>query len=211
MKLKQQKGFTIIELLVVIGIMGLMATLMVVQFNLTRSRRALNLAANELSTNIRKTQSYALSARNVGPGVPAKFYVLQFDFSQPTQYKILAVDTNFNSRPTLVETVTLDSDVTLNASLSSLEQPIEGIGRGKGIPNVTHPACIQVLFALPFARTYIIGSPSCTTDYINTAKDPVALAGLANSRAIIYLNNTRGTTYYKYSEINGLSGTIKSE
>ncbi len=209
MKLKQQKGFTIIELLVVIGIMGLMATLMVVQFNLTRSRRALNLAANELSTNIRKTQSYALSARNVAPSVPAKFYVLQFDFSQPSQYTILAVDTNFNSRPTLVENINLDTDVVLNSKMSLVEQPINGFNGGVG--TITHPNCIQVLFGLPFARTYIIGSSSCTTAYINTAKDPVALAALANSRAVIYLNNTRGTTYYKYSEINGLSGTIKSQ
>lgn len=209
MKLKQQKGFTIIELLVVIGIMGLMATLMVVQFNLTRSRRALNLAANELSTNIRKTQSYALSARDVAPSVPAKFYVLQFDFSQPSQYTILAVDTNFNSRPTLVENIKLDTDVVLNSQMSLVEQPINGFNGGVG--TITHPSCIQVLFGLPFARTYIIGSSSCTTSYINTAKDPVALAALANSRAVIYLNNTRGTTYYKYSEINGLSGTIKSQ
>lgn len=210
MRQNQNKGFTIIELLVVIAIMGLMATLLVVNFNSTRSRRNVVIAGNELNTNIRKTQSYALSARNVSANLPAKYYVLQFDFSTPTVYTILAVDSNY-SFPVTIETINLPQDVVLDPSLSVLEQPIAGSG-GTTV-KTNNLRCLQILFGLPFGRIYMIGSAfgSCSSTYVNTTKDPSAMALLANSRAIIYVHNTKGTVYSKNSEINGLSGTIISQ
>jgi prepilin-type N-terminal cleavage/methylation domain-containing protein len=218
MKQNQQHGFTIIELLVVIAIMGLMATLLVASFNATRSRRNLNIAANELITNVRKTQSYALSARDVAPGLPAKYYVLQFDFSTPDEYKVFAVDNNYGPEPTLIETVNLPLDVVLYQENSSLEQPISPEGESAG--NLTTPDCLQILFGLPFGRIYMIGSTGshCSGEFVSTVQDPAAMAELTNSKATIYLRNTKGTQTKqglvyasRAMEINGLSGTIISQ
>lgn len=203
MKQNPQNGFTILELIVVIAIMGLMATLLIVNFNATRNRRNLGLAANEFITNVRKTQSYALSARDVSPGVPAKYYLMQFDFSTPTVYKILAVDTNYSA--TTVETITLPQNVALDQNLSSLIQPIGG--------TTSRPACLQVLFGLPFARIYMIGSSSspCNNNFVNTVKDPSAMSALTNSKGIIFIKTSQGTVYSKSTEIEGLSGTMISQ
>ena len=64
-KTKYQLGFTLIELLVVISIMGILATLMIVNFAGQRVSRSLLLAKNETVTNIRKVQSYTLSSKNI--------------------------------------------------------------------------------------------------------------------------------------------------
>ena len=205
MKQKKINGFTIIELLVVIAIMGLVATLLVINFNTTRSRRNLALGANELVTNVRKTQSYALSARDVSPNLPAKYYVLQFDFSTPGIYKILAIDTNYAATPKTVETINLPVDVVLDQNLSALVQPISG-------GTTTHPGCLQVLFGLPYGRIYMAGSASpCSNGFVNTAMDPAAMSFLTNSKGTIYLRTNKGAVYTKTAEINGLSGTITSQ
>jgi prepilin-type N-terminal cleavage/methylation domain-containing protein len=210
----KNSGFTIIELLVVIAIMGLMATLLVASYNATRSRRNLTIAANELITNVRKTQSYALSARDVAPNLPAKYYVLQFDFSTPEEYKILALDSNYGPQPVTIETVTLPLDVVLYQENTTLEQPI---GDSGSKPVTITPDCLQILFGLPFGRIYMIGSTGshCTNEFVDTVKDPAAMAALTNSKAIVYLRNTKGVatkdgTVYanRAMEINGLSGTI---
>ncbi len=205
-------GFTIIELLVVLSIMGLMGTMLIVNFNSTRNRRNLTLTSNELVTNIRKTQSYALSARDVSPNIPAKYYVLQFELAaDPSHYKILAVDNNYTATPTLVETVSLPSDVIFDVENSSLVQPITG-------GNTTNPTCLQILFGLPFGRIYMFGSQtkSCDNSFIQTTKNPSAMAELTNSLARLYIRTMVDTgeakgnpTYYnKTIEINGLSGTV---
>jgi len=206
MEQKKKNGFTIIELLVVIAIMGLMATLLVINFNSTKGRRNLTLAANELITNVRKTQSYALSARDVSPNLPAKYYVLQFDFSTPDLYKVLAIDSNYSATPKTVETITLPANVVLDQNLSSLVQPISG-------GTTTHPGCLQILFGLPYGRIYMVGSASspCSNGFVNTAKDPAAMAALTNSKGTVYLRTNKGTVYTKITEVNGLSGTITSQ
>ncbi len=205
------RGFTIVELLVVLSIMGLMGTVLIVNFNSTRSRRNLTLATNELTSNIRKTQSYALSARDVSAGVPAKFYVVQFDFSVASnQYQILAIDNNYTPKPTLVETVNLPTDVIFDAQDGTLTQPI-----GTGTP--TSPSCIQIIFSLPFGKIYMKGSTGvgCNSDYVDELKDPSALATMANSEVELYLRTMtplqefKDPTYYnKTVTINGLSGSI---
>lgn len=206
------KGFTIIELLVVLSIMGLMGTLLIVNFNSTRSKRNLTLASNELITNIRKTQSYALSARDVSPNVPAKYYVLQFETeNDPSHYKILAVDNNYTATPTLVETIKLSSDIVFDSAKTELVQPISG-------GTTTNPTCLQILFGLPFGRIYMFGSSTktCDNSFIQTTKNPSAMANLSNSLTRLYIRTTTDTgevkgqpSYHtKVIEINGLSGTV---
>lgn len=208
-------GFTIIELIIVISIMGLMATLLVASFNATRSRRNLTLAANELVTNLRKTQSYALSARDITNDLPAKYYILQFDFTMPNQYQILAIDNKFGPKIITVETISLPLDVQLYEDNTFLEQQIEGGEKSETI----NPNCLEILFGLPFGRMYMYGANTkhgCIDhDLVNIAKDPAAMAELTNSKAVVYLRSTRGHQTKagivydtKAMEINGLSGTI---
>jgi prepilin-type N-terminal cleavage/methylation domain-containing protein len=161
---KYQKGFTVIELLVVISIMGIMVGLLLINFGNERSARNLRIAQNELVSNIRKAQGYALSSRSLNGGMPAQFYILKFDASslaESTEYEIQAVYDYFTATPKLeiIETVKLPGGVRIgpvtgNQSTTGLylERPIA--------PTSQYPTCALIAFRLPFAN--VITSGSCT-------------------------------------------------
>ena len=86
-------GFTLVELLVVLAIFGALLTLGLLNFAAQRGPRDLQIAANQLVTNTRKIQAYALSARNIPTtGVAAKYYILKLDSAVSGQYEIQAID-----------------------------------------------------------------------------------------------------------------------
>src|SRR5438105_10754499 len=109
---KRQSGFTLIELLVVIFIMGLLAGLLTLNLAGQRVARNIQIAQNQLVSNIRKIQGYTLSSRNVSQNQPAEYYVMKFDLANPYQYTIQAIY-NVGSSPTLanVEVIKFPTDI----------------------------------------------------------------------------------------------------
>lgn len=61
-----RKGFTLIELLVVIGIMATVGALTIPSFRSFSQRQSLDVAANQIVSDIEKTRSNALSGRKGG-------------------------------------------------------------------------------------------------------------------------------------------------
>ena len=70
---RQQRGFTLIEFLIVIAIVGLMVAVTLPSFGRMRRQAALKAAAAELRTQFRQTRSRAI-AHNVNCGM--KFLLL---------------------------------------------------------------------------------------------------------------------------------------
>lgn len=209
MKQTRNAGFTLIELIVVIAIMGLFATILVVNFNSTRGRRNLKIAVNELVSNVRKTQSYTLSAHDVRPNVPAKYYYLQFDTSVSTSsYQIWAIDNAYTSPPTLVETIKFPTGIIYQTSTGlQLEQPVK---QPQDQTTLSNPQCLQILYALPFGKISMYSKPVGPCDgsaLVSLVKDPVAFAAYANSKATITLKDPQSTAT-QYMTINGVSNTI---
>src|SRR4051794_30718660 len=95
-------GFTLIELLVVIAILGMMATLVVVNFNRLKVQRSVTLSENEVVTQIRKMQGYALSGHDspLGSNYSPHYFVMTFVQNSST-YTIGEVNTNLNTGTTL--------------------------------------------------------------------------------------------------------------
>src|SRR4051812_25570648 len=89
----KNSGFTLIELMVVVGIMGLITGIFLINFNRLQGPRNLKIAQNQLITDIRRIQSYTLSSRNVSTtGQPARYYIIKFETQSPASYKIQAID-----------------------------------------------------------------------------------------------------------------------
>lgn len=132
-------GFTLVELLVVLFIMGIIAGTVIANFAGSRDSRNLHIAMNELLTNIRKVQSYSLSSRTLPGGKSVEYYVIKFDTQQPNQYVIEAIY-NVKSPPAQVqdiETINLPAGITLGNFL---------------YVNSQNTGCLLLAFKAPFAQ-----------------------------------------------------------
>lgn len=202
MKQKQEKnhkqsGFTVIELLVVLSIMVVIATVVIIDFNRQRAVRNIVITKNETITNLRKIQSYMLSAKNIAEGVPAKFYIAEFEMSEsgklPTSFTVQAVDDQLNFHDNL-ETISLPAGVTFTSF------KIEPSGKGKP----TSYPCVQIIFSAPFGNMYANGSLSCDNSIVDILSDPLALSQLGQRRALLFVGvNGEDKGYIQVNPVTG--------
>ncbi len=162
-------GFTLIELMVVVSVMVILAAVMTINLTGQRTPRNIKIAQNELVTNIRKVQSYTLSARNLSAGQSVQYYLIKFDLSKPNQYTIQAVfDRDIAPKLKDVETVTFPSNIQLAGvnpiSVARSKDPTTQNISGSG-------ACALVAFVAPFAK--IIFNDGCSP--INSSASPILL------------------------------------
>ena len=209
--LRSKGGFTIMELLVTLSIMGILSSIMIANFAGQRIRQKLNIAQNELVTNFRKIQSFALSSRNIQENQPVQYYLIKLDLNRPFEYKIQAMY-DVGSQPKLVDVETIKFPEGIRLAQIN---PIT-ITRSV-IPTIYQPSsCALVAFSLPFAKTYI--SQECsennwnpnTDDYkkiinfvINTNNYPVS----TDSQMVINLTDKDGAVS-KSVTVEGVSGLI---
>ena len=89
-----KKGFTIIEILVVVFIVGLMSAILVVNWRKNEQTYLVQRTAQEIAQNIRKAQDLALSGKKAGTVTPS-FYGVFYDKNDINNYIIFG-DTNNN-------------------------------------------------------------------------------------------------------------------
>lgn len=202
-RLDLSSGFTLIEMLVVIGIMAMIIGLFLVNFNALEGARNLKIAQNQLVTDIRKIQSYTLSSRNVSSsGKPAHYYIIKFDTStlnNKKNYTIQAID-NASTASVDLQTILLPR----TSQISSLSvQPASG--------SAQTATCVQVAFSLPFGRVFMDYKTDGTACNIaNTFQNSINLDQNKNIVLSITLQDASAnppTT--KIVEINGISQSIQ--
>ena len=180
-------AFTLIELLVVMSIMVLLAAAFTINLAGQRSSRDLNIAQNELISNLRKIQSSTLSSRLLPSGKTAQYYLLKIDLTKPTQYTILGLY-NVTSQPALetVETIKLPPNIQFASGTSS---SIIIINRQQNplVQGLTSTDCALIAFAAPFGK--IIFNDGCT------ASSPLQLSDDYYSNIINFQNNISCPTY----------------
>lgn len=227
-KLQNNKGFTLLELTVVVSIMVVLSALMIINLNGQRSARELKIAQNNLVSNIKKVQSYTLSSRALPNGQAVQYYLLKFDLSKPTQYTIQAMY-NTNSSPQYlvdVETVNLPTNIKF-ASISPIM-----INRQNN-PTIQAPGgCALVAFAAPFSKIFfndgcnlagtvgnpsIVGSSSSTDDYkkvinyinnVDCVGNVYPICSLSTDSIMTITLITSDNKLSKTITINGITGSV---
>lgn len=201
----QEQGFTLIELLVVISLMVMIVGAVIANYAGTRSARNLRIGANELVTNVRKVQSYALSSRVLPGNIPAQYYVIRFNPSisaSSTSYVIEGLyDTN-----------------TSPAKIQDVEQVVlpQGITITGVSVNGTMSTCLLLAFELPFARvladSQCSGGPPVITDtddykkILNFVLNNADTSVTSDSLSVITLSNGNGDQSKVL--INGVTGVV---
>jgi len=193
----QNAGFTLIELIVVIGLFITLAGLLLANYSGTRGARNLKIAEKQMVSNIRKAQSYILSSRNIGNN-PAKFYVMKFDLNA-TQYVIQGVDSGYNLSSAL-ETIKLPQGIT-----------ISNIQDTNSSGTISNRPTIQLAYAAPYAKLYTYSSADCLAEgsFLAALQSPACLLTLTDRRVTITLQEssssaTRTVTMY------GVTGKVES-
>jgi prepilin-type N-terminal cleavage/methylation domain-containing protein len=194
-------GFTLVEMLVVLFILGMVTTLFIANYNALRGPRSLKIAQNQLVTNIRKIQSYTLSARNSPNGNPARMYVIKLNgaIGNSTSYVLQVIDNQSTPVVTDIETVTFPGGISVDTTT-----PITLVSAEGGASQ--NPNCLQIGFSLPFGKIYAdatctietkIGSPA----YLDTIDNYVVTLRIIDAAS--------GMT--KSVIINGVTGSISGE
>lgn len=192
-----QSGFTLVELLVVISILALFYGLIVANFSVWRGPQYVKVAANELATNINKLHSYSLSARSLN-GTPANYYIVQFNTGATnTTYPIQAISAT-TPNPTFVNPVE-----TIRFPGLVYVQELDYTDQSN---TLTKPACVQVIFALPYGRTYI--DPACSFNAGSTSKLLGELDNLANTKLSIILGRP-GIPNTKTVTVDAATGRVQ--
>lgn len=220
-KISSELGFTMLELLFVLGIFVVFATLVLTNFTGIRSKRNLKIAQNELVSNIQKAKSYSLSARTVN-GDPAKVYMIKFDINNPRSYWLQAIVSSAQGG--------ISTDIAYDDGSSTLNKPsLEKINLPTGISikswdfeqpsgnQVPTPSCIQLAFALPFGRLYMDGNNDADGLCDVFATPSVIYGNLsllgqrANSKLVIRLQRDDSPDDEKLITIYGISGRIEAQ
>ncbi len=199
---RKSNGFTLVELIVVIGVIAVLTTVFLINFSSQKGPRNLRISTAELNTNLRKIQSYTLSSRDTATGVPAAYYLMSLNTLSGANTKYTSSLIDNNSAISTTETVVLPTDVTINsisitaADGTTVAGPIE---------------CVQIAFKLPFAVTYIDydnnGNGTCDVNFLSDQNNPVTLASMINRKITITLKE-RVSGQTTTVVVNGVSGVI---
>ncbi|GEM_PF-1038252 len=201
----KQSGFTIVELLVVFVILVLLMSAGLVSWNQQKPRRSLNIAQNELVTNIRKVQSYAISSRNIGENNPASYYSLSLSTSNERQFGYLVNGVGrANTYDYFVGIENISLPNTIEITNINLHNP------GDIVPTTLE--CVQILVSAVYGKMYFHVPNNCDNkDWEEEAQviliNPIALANLSTGDLEITLGN-QDAGLSKIIRVNGLGARV---
>lgn len=216
---KNNAGFTIIELLVVMGIMTILIGLFTVNLAGQRASRSLKIAQNELVTNLRKFQSYILSGRSIGIGQGVQYYIVKFDKTNSTNASRYTVQALYKDPSGIWKLKDVESDsFPTGVSLSSISISSGGIN--------STPTCALLAFQVPYGRIFM--NPGCNPsplpsnpysvisgdDYnkiITFVTNTVTQTVTVNSKMTLNLVFSQDLSQVKQINVNGITGSITGQ
>ena len=147
-----QKGFSLIELMVVIFIIGIASSVVIVQYSGNRNSKALYLGSKQIADDIRMTQNYTFGALETMSGNPSGGYGISFSVGSDS-YVIFAdgdSDKEYDAGEDF-QTIKLPEGITIQ----SLK--IDGVNDDP----------VDVVFTSPYGEVYIDGVNKDAGNFIN--------------------------------------------
>jgi Tfp pilus assembly protein FimT len=144
-----KRGFTIIELLVSLGIFIIITTMVVANFRAGSRGDDLRISAEAMVSNLRKAQNMALAGQPTNDIIPPGGYGLYFNLATPDRYVIFA-------------------DVNGNLAYDSGEALVDGL--------VTLPREVRITSVSPVIISTVVFKPPKPTIYINGGPTEAALS-----------------------------------
>jgi len=180
-KSNKNKGFTLAELLVTIFIIGLLSSILVVNWRRNENQYQLQRVAQTVVQDIRKTQQMALTGSKYNGQLPNKNYGLVFSTLTPLSYKIFG-DMNNNR-----EYDSNDLSVADNNIESGFEIGLITVFRSQGGGTTQSVTIVYASFSLPDAFTTVKAniSPPWQDSTTITVRKVGATCPSANCKNII--------------------------
>jgi prepilin-type N-terminal cleavage/methylation domain-containing protein len=195
MKNKNQKGFTLIEMLVTTAMMALMLTVVAVNIGGANSKRDNVLALSNTISDFHRSQSYALSSRNYSGPTPASAWGITFSIvgglgGSNNTYKPLVFDNNLIPNQTIINTVKLPGKIVIKSI--NVQRPDN--------TNVCEKT-LTIKFSVPYGRILQSFSNTCSGA-------EVAVNDEANDITTIVFGSSVDATVSATVVINGISANI---
>ncbi len=146
------KGFTLIEMIVVLLIMSIVFSIVVLQYSKYINSKALLLGREQIVNDIRAAQSYTLNTLKANGGFPMGGYGVNFGLNLGSY--IVFADGNGNKRYDVGEKFQ-DIDVSGGITISNLKVNNVAIGS------------VDLVFRPPYGVTYINGNNKLLGSFIN--------------------------------------------
>lgn len=182
--MKKNSGFTIIEVLVVVSIMGVLLSVVIANFGRNREQNV-TYAKNNLVSTLHKIQSFSLSSRDISPGCPANSYQVVFNTVASNQtYTVAGTGNSTCSTPVTQETVRLPGGVYIsNISVTRADN------------TVTLAPSSTVYFTVPYGKVAMIysgGQDSTPTKEYNDIMTITLSTANGSLSANVYINGITG-------------------
>ena len=139
-----QKGFSLMELMVVIFIIGVASSIVVTQYSNSRNSKALYLGSKQIANDIRMAQNYTFSALETGSGNPSGGYGIRFS-EDSDSYIIFADEDSDKAR---------DGGGSEDFQTMNLPEGVEITSLKVGVVGYND---INVVFTSPYGEAYIDG------------------------------------------------------
>jgi len=150
--LNNKHGFSMIELLVVISIIGIIAAIFLPSYNKARNSKELLLAREQIAGDIRMAQNYSYNVLKFNGSFPKGGYGVNFDIKKKKKKYIIFADINSNQKHDALETFQ-EMDLPRSVEISGLK--IDGA-------STANP--VDVVFKPPYGNVYITSSSSIYTE-----------------------------------------------
>ncbi|MBU4256944.1 prepilin-type N-terminal cleavage/methylation domain-containing protein [Patescibacteria group bacterium] len=136
--LKSQSGFTIAELLVGIFIIALISGIFIANYRSSDRQAKLNMAAQQVVSDIRTAQNYSLGLQEFEGSVPKSGWGARFDIASPDSYIIFADEDED------------EFDYDAGEEYKTVDLPSDII-----ISNINVAGAVDIVFMPPNPTTYI--------------------------------------------------------
>ena len=153
--LHDKEGFTLIELIIVMAIMGIMFAVAVPQYSKVRDSRALSFGEEQVVNDIRMVQNYAYSILKNDGSFPVGGYGINF-LNNSNEYIIFADkdgDMEYDGAPEIFEKIKLSQDVKIiSLKVNSVEE-VDGV--------------VDLVFTPPYGKVFIDKNNKITGNFID--------------------------------------------